>query len=257
MVRDNASRTSEEQLIAQLREQIQPEKLPRHVAIIMDGNGRWAREQGKSRIEGHRAGVRSVRTIVEASVELGIDALTLYAFSSENWRRPAMEIKALMKLLVEYLKRELQELHDNNIRLKTIGRTEGLPPKVRNQLVLTVEQTQNNTGLILNLALNYGGQNEILDAVKKILYTIQKGKLKIDALTPEVFSTYLSTAELPELDLMVRTSGEVRVSNFLLWQLAYAELYVTPVLWPDFRKPHFYRAILDFQQRVRRFGRIS
>lgn len=256
MARKNEQR-SEEQLIAQLREQIQPEKLPRHIAIIMDGNGRWAKQQGKPRIEGHRAGVRSVRAVVEASTELGIDALTLYAFSSENWRRPALEIKALMKLLVEYLKRELRELNENNIRLKTIGHTQALPPDVQKQLALTIQQTQNNRGLTLNLALNYGGQNEILDAVKNILYNIQEKKLEIDTLTPEVFNTYLSTADLPELDLMIRTSGEMRVSNFLLWQLAYAELYVTPVLWPDFRKSHFYQAILDFQQRERRFGKIS
>ena len=256
MARKNEQR-SEEQLIAQLREQIQPEKLPRHIAIIMDGNGRWAKQQGKPRIEGHRAGVRSVRSVVEASTELGIDALTLYAFSSENWRRPALEIKALMKLLVEYLKRELRELNENNIRLKTIGHTQALPPDVQKQLALTIQQTQNNRGLTLNLALNYGGRNEILDAVKNILYNIQEKKLEIDTLTPEVFNTYLSTADLPELDLMIRTSGEMRVSNFLLWQLAYAELYVTPVLWPDFRKSHFYQAILDFQQRERRFGKIS
>lgn len=248
---------SETQAISQLRKRIDPSKLPRHIAIIMDGNGRWAKQQGKPRIEGHRAGIKSVRAVVEASAELGISALTLYAFSSENWRRPALEIRALMKLLVEYLKRELQELNENNIRLATIGHTEALPSEVQEQLQSTIENTQKNTGLILNLALNYGGQNEILDAVKKVTYDIHEKKLSMDALTPEVFGNYLSTAELPELDLMIRTSGEMRISNFLLWQVAYAELYVTQILWPDFRKQHFYEAIIEYQQRSRRFGRIS
>jgi undecaprenyl diphosphate synthase len=248
---------SETQVISQLREQIDSSKLPRHVAIIMDGNGRWAKQQGKPRIEGHRAGIKSVRAVVEASAEVGISALTLYAFSSENWQRPALEIRALMKLLVEYLKRELQELNENNIRLHTIGRTEALPSEVQEQLQFTIKQTQKNTGLILNLALNYGGQNEILDAVKKIVYDIKRSKLSMDALTPEIFAAYLSTAELPELDLMIRTSGEMRISNFLLWQVAYAELYITQVLWPDFRKQHFYEAVIEYQQRSRRFGRIS
>jgi undecaprenyl diphosphate synthase len=248
---------SETQAISQLRKQIDPSKLPRHIAIIMDGNGRWAKQQGKPRIEGHRAGIKSVRAVVEASAELGISALTLYAFSSENWRRPALEVRALMKLLVEYLKRELQELNENNIRLTTIGRTEALPSKVQKQLQSTIENTRKNTGLILNLALNYGGQNEILDAVKKVTYDIHEKKLSMDALTPEIFGDYLSTAKLPELDLMIRTSGEMRISNFLLWQVAYAELYVTQILWPDFRKQHFYEAIIEYQQRSRRFGRIG
>jgi undecaprenyl diphosphate synthase len=248
---------SETQVISQLREQIDPSRLPRHVAIIMDGNGRWAKQRGKPRIEGHRAGTQSVRAVVEASAELGISALTLYAFSSENWRRPALEINVLMKLLVEYLKRELQELNENNIRLKTIGRTQDLPGEAQKQLQLTIENTQKNTGLILNLALNYGGQNEILDAVKKLVYDIQKKKFSVERLTPDVFNTYLSTAALPELDLMIRTSGEMRISNFLLWQVAYAELYITKTLWPDFRKQHFYEAIIEYQHRSRRFGRIS
>ena len=248
---------AEEEIIAQLREQIHPKKLPQHVAVIMDGNGRWAKQQGKPRIEGHRAGVHSVRAVVEASVELDLKALTLYAFSSENWQRPAMEIQALMRLLVEYLKREVGELNRNNIRLKTIGHTEEFSFDVQKQLNAAIQATQENTGLILNLALNYGGQNEILDAIKKVVYNVQEKKISLDTLTPEVFNTYLSTADLPELDLMIRTSGEMRVSNFLLWQLAYAELYVTPILWPDFRKPHFYRAILDFQHRERRFGNIN
>ncbi|PIE33460.1 isoprenyl transferase [candidate division KSB3 bacterium] len=248
---------SEEQAIQDVLEQIDREKLPRHVAVIMDGNGRWAKKQGKPRVDGHRAGVHSVRAIAEAAAELGIEALTLYAFSSENWQRPAMEIKALMKLLVEYLKREVQELNANNIRLHTIGRTNELPNDVQKHLAAATRSTRDNTGLVLNLALNYGGRHEILDAVTKIVYAIEQQELSRASLTPDVFSSYLDTADLPELDLMIRTSGEMRLSNFLLWQVAYAELYVTPVLWPDFRKPHFYQALLDFQHRSRRFGKIA
>jgi undecaprenyl diphosphate synthase len=242
--------------LSTLRNQLNPAKFPRHVAIIMDGNGRWAKQRGKPRVEGHRAGVKSVRAVVEASAELHLQALTLYAFSSENWRRPALEIKALMRLLVEYLKRELDELQEQNIRLSTIGRLEQLPADVQEYLHITTEQTKNNSGLILTLALNYGGQNEILDAVKNIVYDVRAERLTVEALTPERFSTYLYTAELPELDLMIRTSGEMRVSNFLLWQVAYAELYVTKALWPDFGKPQFYEALIEYQQRSRRFGRI-
>jgi undecaprenyl diphosphate synthase len=249
---------SETQTIAELQQQLDRSKLPRHVAIIMDGNGRWAKQRGKSRIQGHRAGTQAVRAVVEASVELNLGALTLYAFSTENFkRRPILEVNALMKLLMQYLKRELQELNDQNIRLTTIGHIELLPPAVYEQLQLTMAQTSKNTGLILNLALNYGGQNEILDAVKSILYDVQHQKFSIEALTPESFATYLTTAALPELDFMIRTSGEMRISNFLLWQIAYAELYVTPVLWPDFRKEHFYEALIAYQQRSRRFGGLS
>ena len=244
------------QNISALRGQIDPEKLPRHVAMIMDGNGRWAKQRGRPRIEGHRAGIKSVRAVVEAAAELHLQALTLYAFSSENWKRPALEIKALMTLLVEYLKRELEELQEHNIRLRAIGRTEALPDTVQAYLAVTKEETRNNSGLILTLALNYGGQNEILDAIQHIVHDVQAETLEIDALTPEIFTTYLSTAELPELDLMIRTSGEMRVSNFLLWQVAYAELYIADSFWPDFGKAQFYEAILAYQQRSRRFGRI-
>ena len=254
---NNTRLSTEEELLTQLRNQINPEKLPRHVAVIMDGNGRWAKQHGKIRIEGHKAGVQSVRAVIEAAAELAIPALTLYAFSSENWRRPAMEVKALMTLLLQYLKEEIEQLQQHNIRLQAIGRLQKLPTEVQNQLHAVMQTTQENTGLTLCLALNYGGQHEILDAVRKIYYDIQEQKISVEALTPEVFARYLSTADLPELDLMIRTSGEMRVSNFLLWQLAYAELYVTPVLWPDFRKPHFYQAMIDFQQRHRRFGNIG
>ncbi|GAK53658.1 undecaprenyl diphosphate synthase [Candidatus Moduliflexus flocculans] len=248
--------SSEEQILAQLREQLNPNKLPRHVAIIMDGNGRWAQQQGKPRIEGHRVGVESVRAVVEAAADIGIQALTLYAFSSENWKRPALEVQALMAILVEYLKREVKTMNANNIRLSTIGRTGELPERARKALEKTIEATSRNTGMTLNLALNYGGQNEILDAVKKIVYDVRDKQFNIEDLSADVFVRYLSTAHLPELDFMIRTSGEMRISNFLLWQLAYAELYVTPILWPDFRKPQFYQAILDYQQRLRRFGDV-
>jgi undecaprenyl diphosphate synthase len=245
------------QELSHVAAQLDRSKLPRHVAVIMDGNGRWAKERGKPRIFGHRAGIKSVRAVVEAAAELGLAALTLYAFSSENWRRPKMEVKELMNLLIKFLKRELQEFNANQIRLNTIGRIDDLPAEVQEQLRFTVDQTRSNTGLILTLALNYGGQNEILDAVKKVLYTLEQKQISVEALTPEVFATYLSTAGLPELDLMIRTSGEMRISNFLLWQVAYAELYVTKVLWPDFGKQQFYEALLDYQQRSRRFGRIN
>ena len=248
--------SSEEQILAQLREQLNPNKLPRHVAIIMDGNGRWAQQQGKPRIEGHRVGVESVRAVVEAAADIGIQALTLYAFSSENWKRPALEVQALMAILVEYLKREVKTMNANNIRLSTIGRTEELPERARKALEKTMAATSQNTGMVLNLALNYGGQNEILDAVKRIVHDVRDKQFNPEDLSVDVFARYLSTAHLPELDFMIRTSGEMRISNFLLWQLAYAELYVTPILWPDFRKPQFYQAILDYQQRLRRFGDV-
>ncbi|PID56898.1 isoprenyl transferase [candidate division KSB3 bacterium] len=249
--------TRDDSRVAQLQQDLDPTKLPAHVAIIMDGNGRWAKKQGKPRIEGHRAAVHSVRAAVESAVEIGLQALTLYAFSSENWKRPAMEIKALMTLLVEFLHREVREMNASNIRLSTIGRTGELSEKVQKALQKAVEATRHNTGLTLNLALNYGGRNEILDAVKSIICDVQEKRLLSDELTTDVFARYLYTADLPDLDLIVRTSGEMRVSNFLLWQLAYAELYVTPTLWPDFRKVHFYQAVLDFQHRTRRFGDVE
>lgn len=241
----------------ELLSRIDRTKLPRHIAIIMDGNGRWARQRHLPRIEGHRAGAKAVRDTVEACVELGIEVLTLYAFSAENWKRPISEVMALMGMLVEYLQKELKTLEENNIRLITIGRTQELPFPAQEALKFTINKTKNNKGLILNLALNYGGQIEILDAVLRIVQDIQNKKLSPKDLTASVFNNYLYTAGLPDLDLMIRTSGEMRVSNFLLWQLAYAEIYVTPVLWPDFRRQHLYEALLDFQKRERRFGRVE
>ena len=214
----------------------------------MDGNGRWARKWGLPRIFGHRAGTKSVKEAVKVCGELGIEALTLYAFSTENWSRPKAEVGALMGLLSKMLSTEVDELDGSGVRLMTVGRTRELPQKVRDELGKAIEKLKSNKGLILNLALNYGGRQEIVDAVNEVLRT---GVKKVDERS---FSSHLYTAGLPDPDLMIRTSGEMRISNFLLYQLAYAELYVTPVLWPDFRRAHLYDAIADFQSRERRFG---
>jgi undecaprenyl diphosphate synthase len=222
--------------------------LPKHVAIIMDGNGRWARKKGLPRIYGHRAGAKAVRSTVRAAGELGIEVLTLYAFSTENWLRPQTETRALMGLLRMTLRREIAELNRNNVRLKAIGRLQKLPQNVQDELQRCVEATQSNSGLTLNLALNYGGRQDILDAVNAL---IKQGKTTIDE---EDMSRNLTTAGLSDPDLLIRTSGEYRISNFLLWQIAYAELYVTPVLWPDFKRAHLQEALVDYQRRERRFG---
>ena len=227
--------------------------LPRHIAIIMDGNGRWARMRGLERIEGHRAGRESVRDVVRACGELGIEVLTLYAFSVENWRRPRREVWALMRLLRDTLYEEVDELDRNNVKLTAIGRLEGLPKASREALFWAMERTKDNTGLVLNLALNYGGRVEIVDAVRRIL---EKG-YRPEEVDEKVISTHLYTAGLPDPDLLIRTSGELRVSNFLLWQMAYTEIWVTDVLWPDFRRQHLYQAIEAYQRRERRFGMTS
>ncbi len=231
--------------------------LPKHVAVIMDGNGRWARSRMLPRVAGHRVGMESALKIVEVASDLGLNVLTLYAFSAENWRRPADEVGALMKLLVEFLKRELISMKKNNICFQTIGRIAGLPDWVQQQIKWSIDQTCKNTGLILNVALNYGGQQEIVDAVKGIVRDVEHKRLDINELDEETFSGYLYTADLPDPDLLIRTSGEMRISNFLLWQLAYAEMLITPTLWPDFRKREFLQAILEYQQRERRFGTIG
>jgi undecaprenyl diphosphate synthase len=242
----------------QLLTQIVPEKLPGHVAIIMDGNGRWARERGfADRIRGHEAGITSVRTAVRACGELHLKALTLYAFSVENWQRPKHEIAALMGLLSHFLVAEIDELNDNNVRLVTSGRTQDLPVDVQQTLEKTIDATSANTGLVLNLALSYGGRAEILGAVQEIARQARTGGIDPDSITEDQFSQYLNHPELGDPDLLVRTSGEMRVSNFLLWQIAYTEIHVTPVLWPDFRRAHLYNAILDFQRRERRFGKVN
>lgn len=229
---------------------IDQKKLPKHIAVIMDGNGRWAKSRHLPRVFGHRAGITSVREIVRACGSLGIQALTLYAFSAENWSRPNTEVSALMRLLEEYLQRELPELQKNDVVLRVIGRWQALPAGARHQLERVMEATAKNKGLILNLALNYGGRQEIVDACNKAL------KQKLTQLDEKSFETYLNTTGLPDPDLLIRTSGEMRISNFLLWQLAYTEIYITRTPWPEFRRPHLYQAILDYQRRERRFGGI-
>ncbi|UCD83638.1 MAG: isoprenyl transferase [Deltaproteobacteria bacterium] len=235
-------------------ERLIKERLPRHVAVIMDGNGRWAEKRSLSRIEGHKQGVKAIRDTVETARRLGINVLTLYAFSRENWKRPKREVTALMRLLKEYLKRELQEMLDNDIRLVAMGNLEDLPPDVRKTLRETIHKTRSRNGMILNLAVSYSGRAELLRAVKRICQDNSKGKLRAQEITSEVFSRYLFTNGLPDPDLLIRTSGEFRLSNFLLWQIAYTEIYVTDVLWPDFRKKDFIKALLDYQKRERRFG---
>jgi len=232
-------------------------KLPSHIAIIMDGNGRWAKTHGKPRVFGHKNGVLSVREVTEASAELGVRYLTLYAFSTENWSRPSFEVNALMALLVDTVKRELSTLNKNNIRLQAIGDLSKLPDVTRKTLLDGIEQTKNNTRMTLVLALNYSSRWEIVEAVKKIATQVKNGDIDVQDITSDIFSEYLTTKDIPDPELMIRTSGEHRISNYLLWQAAYAELYFTSVLWPDFRKEHFYEAILDFQGRERRFGKIS
>lgn len=242
--------------LAQLQEQIDPARLPRHVAIIMDGNGRWARQHGfKDRIQGHRAGVKAVRQVVTACGELGIRVLTLYSFSKENWNRSKREIAALMGLLRHYLRSELPELQKKNVRLVASGSLDDLPSATRRILDEVIAQTARNTGLILNLALSYGSRTEIVDATKKILRDFQAGRLTDHDLTPERFATYLYHPELGDPDLLIRTSGEMRISNFLLWQIAYTEIYVTKTLWPDFDKADLMEALIAYQQRERRFGK--
>ncbi len=238
-------------------EEIGKEKLPHHIAIIMDGNGRWAKKKFLNRISGHIKGVNAVREVVTACRELGIKVLTLYAFSIENWRRPADEVNALMGLLKEYLQKECAEMAQNNIRLNTIGRVEDLPPDVQTTLRETMEKTKHCDGMILNLALSYGGRSEILHAVQGILSDLQKGKIKREEMTVQRFHEYLWTHGIPDPDLLIRTSGELRISNFLLWQIAYTELYVTDTLWPDFDREELLKAIVDYQSRERRFGLTS
>lgn len=241
----------------ELKEKINLEKLPQHIAIIMDGNGRWAKQQGEQRIFGHENGVKSVREVVEAAAELGVKYLTLYAFSTENWNRPQEEVIALMQLLVHTISSETKTLNENKIRLKAIGDLKSLPEDCFNELHESIEKTKNNTRTTLVLALSYSSRWEITNAVKKIAEQIENKSLSSEKINEDVISANLCTAEMPEPELMIRTSGEHRISNFLLWQLAYSELYFTDKLWPDFRKNDFYEAILDYQNRERRFGKTS
>ena len=240
-----------------MKEQIDLEKVPKHIAVIMDGNGRWAKKKGLNRVFGHKNAIKSVRETTEVAGELGVEFLTLYAFSTENWNRPKLEVNALMTLLVNTLGKEIKNLDKNNVRLQAIGQLDNLPKSCFKELQECIKYTQNNTGLVLTLALSYGGKEEILDAVRSLVKDCQSGDISIEDIDVNLFSKYLYTAEIPDPELMIRTSGEQRTSNFLLWQLAYAELYFTPVLWPDFRKEHFYQAVFDFQQRERRFGKTG
>ena len=233
------------------------ERLPRHVAIIMDGNGRWAAQRGQPRIAGHRAGVEAVRAAVDTGARLGLGALTLYAFSTENWKRPRYEVDALMRMLRRYLRLELDEIDKQNIRFQTIGRTGVLAKNVRAEIERATERTAKNTGMVLVVALNYGGRAEIIDACRAAVRRLIDEGNQPDELTEERIANELYTRTMPELDLLVRTSGEMRISNFLLWQAAYSEIYVTDTLWPDFRRLHLLEAIVDYQGRDRRFGGLK
>ena len=240
-----------------LKEKLDSAKLPRHIAIIMDGNGRWAKEKGEDRLFGHYSGVESVRNIVEGCAELEIRYLTLYAFSTENWDRPKDEVTGLMELLVQTIKQEVSTLNKNNIRLHVIGNITMLPTSAQKELDEACHSTKNNTGLNLIMALSYSSRWEITEAVKAIAREVQDGKLNAGDITNDIFKQHLCTANFPDPELMIRTSGEYRISNFLLYQLAYSELYFTDTLWPDFRKENLYEAIMDYQNRERRFGKIS
>ncbi len=232
-------------------------RLPKHIAVIMDGNGRWAKTQGKPRVFGHKNGVDAVREVTEICAEIGVQYLTLYAFSTENWSRPAAEVGALMALLVEAVRNELKTLNKNNIRLHAIGDLNKLPPASRKALMEGIEATKNNTRMTLVLALNYSSRWEIVQASRLIAEDVKLGKLDPASIDEEVFSSYLSTRDIPDPELLIRTSGEQRISNYLLWQIAYAELYFTEVFWPDFKKKNLLEAILDYQKRERRFGKTS
>lgn len=243
--------------MASFKEHIDFNNLPQHVAVIMDGNGRWAKRKGAMRIFGHKNAVQAVRDVTEGCGELGIKYLTLYAFSTENWKRPKEEVDGLMELLVNTLKQEINKLMENNVKLITIGDTSHLPGNCQENLAWAIDKTKNNGGLKLVLALSYSGRWEITQAVKSITRDIQQGKLSANDVNESTFENYLQTSGIPDPELLIRTSGELRISNFLLWQIAYTELYITPTLWPDFRKEHLYEAIWSYQQRERRFGKTS
>ena len=235
-------------------ERLDPKKMPRHIAIIMDGNGRWAQQHHLSRIEGHKKGLEATKEVVDACEEFKIKIITLYAFSKENWRRPRREVSALMMLLQEYLRKRQKELLERNIRINIIGEVEDLPAPIRKSLEETVQKTRHKDGLIINLALSYGGRSEIVAGIRKAVEEIEAGEITKDDITPESFSRYLFTGDLPDPDLLIRTSGEFRISNFLLWQIAYTELYFTTTLWPDFGKEELMKACIAYQNRERRFG---
>ncbi|MBR5644303.1 MAG: isoprenyl transferase [Salinivirgaceae bacterium] len=240
-----------------LKDSIIKERLPKHIAIIMDGNGRWAKQHGNARIFGHKSAMKAVREVCEGCAELGVGYLTLYAFSTENWNRPKMEVMGLMDLLVSAINTETDTLIKNNIRLNAIGRLTDLPEKVRTNLMDAIGRTQGNTGMTLTLALSYSSKVELVEAVRKIARNVESGAMTADSIDDSVVSRNLYTGGIPDPDLLIRTSGEYRISNFMLWQLAYSELYFTPTFWPDFDKEELYKAIVDYQQRERRFGLTS
>jgi undecaprenyl diphosphate synthase len=240
-----------------LLNKIDTANLPKHLSIIMDGNGRWAKQKGLLRAMGHENGTKSVKATIEACAKLGIEFLTLYAFSTENWNRPKLEVETLMKLLVNSLKKELQTLKDNNIKLNAIGNLEKLPKSAQKELLDVIEATKDNSRMTLTLALSYGSREEIVNAVRNISHKVKNNIISIDTIDDSIINEHLYTQNLPDVDLLIRTSGEHRISNFLLWQIAYAELYFTDVLWPDFKEHHLYEAILSYQKRERRFGKTS
>jgi undecaprenyl diphosphate synthase len=243
--------------VASFKENIDVNNLPKHIAVIMDGNGRWAKKKGARRIFGHRNAVQAVRDVTECSAELGIKYLTLYAFSTENWSRPKEEVEGLMELLVNTIKQEIGTLMDNHVKLKTIGDTSHLPGNCQKNLEWAMNETKGNDGLTLILALSYSGRWEILEAVKQMVSDAKAGLLETSTINEATFANYLTTSGIPDPELLIRTSGELRLSNFLLWQVAYTELFITPTLWPDFRREHLYEAIWSYQQRERRFGKTS
>ncbi len=239
------------------RNNIKKKALPRHVAVIMDGNGRWAIKKGSSRLFGHRSGLKAVREVIEGAGELGIDYLTLFAFSTENWRRPRIEVEALMQLLVDSIRKETKYLHENGIKLNAIGNLGALPSSCYHELEEAIEITKNNTQMTLTLALSYGARADMIAAIKKIACLVKDGTYSAEEIDEKVISNALSTADMPDPDLLIRTSGELRVSNFLLWEIAYSEIFVTHKFWPDFRREDLFEAVKDFQRRERRFGMIS
>ncbi len=239
------------------KDQIDKDKLPKHLAVIMDGNGRWAKQKGLFRSMGHENGTKAVREIVEACAEINIPYLTLYAFSTENWNRPKIEVELLMKLLVSSLKKEIKTLHDNNIKLNAIGNLEALPKKAQRELKDVIDKTKENSRMTLTLALSYGSREEIIKTIKEISHKVKNNLISPENIDETVINNHLYTQNLPDVDLLIRTSGEQRISNFLLWQIAYAELYFTDTLWPDYRKNHLFEAILNYQKRERRFGKTS
>ncbi|WP_213520951.1 isoprenyl transferase [Nonlabens sp.] len=239
------------------QELLNPTRIPKHIAVIMDGNGRWAKKQGLMRVRGHEKGAKAVRQTVETCAELGVEHLTLYAFSTENWKRPKLEIDTLMRLLVSSLKKELPTLQKNNISLKAVGVLELLPKTAQRELAEVIEATKHNNRMNLTLALSYGSREELITVIKNVANQVKEGTLEIEQIDTEVINQHLYTSYMPDVDLLIRTSGEQRISNFLLWQIAYAELYFTEVLWPDFRKEHLVEAIHNYQDRERRFGKTS